>query len=255
MRDYIVFLKKEIRENIRTNKWMILSIVFAILGMLNPLTAKLTPQILKTILPEGSPIPLPEPSALDSWAQFFKNINQMGIIVILLVFSGILFNELSKGTLVNILTKGLPRKVVILSKYTLMLLTWTFCLALSFLITWVYTAYLFPAVDIHHLFYSIFCLWLYGAFLLSVLIFSSTIMNNSYGNLIIVGLTLVLGMLANLVPSIQQYNPMTSSSRNMELLNGALEPSYFFPSIAVTLMLTIILLFLSVLILNKRQVN
>src|SRR5690554_2518719 len=125
MRHYIAFLKKEMLESIRTYKLFIMVIVFSLFGVMNPLAAKLTPYLIETLIPEGNMINIPEPTALDSWAQFFKNINQMGLIVTLLIFSGILVNELSKGTLINMLTKGLSRKAVILSKYSSMVIIWT----------------------------------------------------------------------------------------------------------------------------------
>lgn len=70
--------------------------------MMSPLAAKLLPQILAS---EGISITLPDPSAIDSWSQFFKNISQMGLIVTVILFSGVLGTELSKGTLINMLTK------------------------------------------------------------------------------------------------------------------------------------------------------
>ena len=147
MNHFAVFFKKELKElkeSVKTYKLLLLGIVFLILGIMNPLVAKLTPDLLASFLPEGMSITIPEPSSLDSWAQFFKNIQQMGLIVVLLVFSGVLTNELSRGTLVLLLTKGLPRQTVILAKYAAMLVLWTMSVAISHVVTWVYTVYLFP---------------------------------------------------------------------------------------------------------------
>ncbi|NLP14480.1 MAG: hypothetical protein GX383_08445 [Clostridium sp.] len=72
MRYFQVLLKKELKENIRTHKLMIMLVVFSIFGLLSPLTAVFTPDILKSFLPEGMEIKIPEPVWTDSWAQFFK---------------------------------------------------------------------------------------------------------------------------------------------------------------------------------------
>ncbi|WP_222860725.1 hypothetical protein [Paenibacillus antibioticophila] len=90
--------------------------VFFIVGMLSPLTAKLMPELLSSFLPEGMTLTIAEPTALDAWIQFFKNTSQMGLILIVILFSGILGTELTRGTLINMLTKGLSRHAVILSK-------------------------------------------------------------------------------------------------------------------------------------------
>ena len=46
MRGYLAFVKKEFMEIIRTYKLVVLGAIFLILGIMNPLTAKLTPTLL-----------------------------------------------------------------------------------------------------------------------------------------------------------------------------------------------------------------
>ena len=79
MRAYIAFTKKEIYELAKTYKLLLLVIVFLILGFMNPITAKFTPDLLESFMEEGVSINLPEPTIMDSWMQFFKNVNQMGL--------------------------------------------------------------------------------------------------------------------------------------------------------------------------------
>jgi ABC-2 type transport system permease protein len=107
MKNYVAILEKELLESVRSYKLFIMLIVFFIFGIMSPLTAKLLPELLSSMVPEGITITLTEPAAIDSWMQFFKNVSQMGLIVMLLVFSGIIGVELSRGTLINMLTKGL----------------------------------------------------------------------------------------------------------------------------------------------------
>lgn len=116
MRGYLAFVKKELLEQVRTYKLLILFLVFFIFGMLSPLMAKLMPEILSQMPMDGITITIPDPTAIDSYSQFFKNLTQMGLIVLVLLFSGTLTTELSKGTLINVLTKGLTRYAVILAK-------------------------------------------------------------------------------------------------------------------------------------------
>lgn len=113
MKAYFAFTQKELLESLRTYKLLIMIIVFMFFGMLGPLTAKLTPQILESLMPAGMQVTMGEPTAFDSWAQFFKNVSQMGFIVVAILFSGIMANEFNRGTLIHPLTKGLPRSTVI----------------------------------------------------------------------------------------------------------------------------------------------
>lgn len=114
---YLAFTKKEFIECIRSYKFMILIIVFLAFGFMNPIFAKYMPELLKSMMPDGMSMKLPEPTVFDSWTQFFKNMNQMGLIIFLLSFSSIISAELQKGTLINMVTKGLSRKKIILSIY------------------------------------------------------------------------------------------------------------------------------------------
>ena len=126
MRTFTALIKKEITEQLRAGKLTVLFILFALFGIMNPAVAKLTPWLLKTFsdsLASGGIVIGGEVSvsALDSWAQFYKNI-PMGLIVFVLLESSIFTKEYNTGTLVLSLTKGLRRFEVVLSKMIKMVL-------------------------------------------------------------------------------------------------------------------------------------
>ena len=254
MRHYVAFLKKELTENTRTYKLLIMLSVFAIFGIMSPLTAKLTPDILNAFMPEEISITIPEPSAFDSYAQFFSNVSQMGLIVTVIVFSGIIGNELSKGTLINMLTKGMSRAAVMLSKYTSMALIWTASYAVSFFITLGYTIYLFPDDKVENLMFSVFNLWLFGMFLLALLLFSAALVNNNYGSMLITGAAVVAMMLCNIHPDAHKYNPLSLSSKSMELITGTSAVSSLYAPVWISIGLLVILTALTVMVFRKKQV-
>ncbi len=254
MKHYFVFLKKELMEYARTYKLLILLAVFTIFGMTNPLIAKLTPDLLANFMPGGMTITIPEPTALDSWAQFFKNTQQMGLIVLLLVFSGVLAGEISKGTLINLLTKGLMRQAVIVAKYGAMLLVWSISVGLSAFLTWVYTAYLFPGDGVSQLVFAVFCMWLFGAFLLAVLLAASTVAGGNYGGLLLTGLAVVALLTLNIVPGALKYNPVSLASRSMELAANAIDKSVLYPAVAVTIPAALGLIGIAVLVFRRKQI-
>ena len=141
MNAFIAFTKKEWLESIRTYKFFILMTIFMIFGFMNPLVAKLMPELLSSLLPEGMTITLTPPAAIDSWMQFFKNVSQMGFMILVVIYSGMMATELSKGTLINMLTKGLPRRTVVLSKMMASTVIWTMAYLVCVGITYGYTAY------------------------------------------------------------------------------------------------------------------
>ena len=254
MNGYLAFMKKEWMEQIRTYKLFILLVVFFIFGMLSPLTAKLMPELLSQFPIEGMTIILPEPSAIDSYTQFFKNCSQMGLLILVIVFSGSLTHELMKGTLINLVTKGLSRSAIIVSKFTVSLLIWTISLLLSFITTWFYTVYLFGDDEIYHLFSSVGCLWLFGVFLLSLSLLAQTLIESQYGNLTMIALSIGGLFALNLFPKFQEYNPLVLISKNVSMLSQDYELASLLSSVGITGGLSITCLMIAIYLFKTNSI-
>lgn len=254
MNGFTAFLKKELMEQLRTYRVLILLSVFFLFGMMSPLMAKLLPEILSGMEMEGMTIVIPEPGAMDAYAQFFKNSTQMGVIVILLVFGGILSNELMRGTLINVLAKGLRRHTIILAKFTAAVLLWSVSFLLESFINQVYTNYLFDTSDIQNLIFSLFCFWLFGVFVLSLIFFSSTVAGGNFGGLILTAVILGGLLLLNIVPSAEKLSPMYLSAHNLDLLSGVLKPSDFIKPLLITVGLILAFLYASIRLFRKKMI-
>ncbi len=253
MKIYFSFMKKEWIEQIRTYKLFILLVVFFIFGMISPLTAKLMPKLLNQFSIEGMTITLSEPSAIDSYTQFFKNLSQMGLLVLVIVFSGSLTQELTKGTLINLVTKGLSRSTIIVSKFIVALQVWTISLFLAFFTTYGYTIYLFPDDKIYHLFSSIGCLWLFGLFLLALSLLAQTVIDSQYGNLLMIALSIGCLFAINLFPKFQKYNPLELISKNVSMLSQDYDMVSLLPAIGMTIGVTLICLISAIYLFKQKR--
>lgn len=253
IRGYFAFTKKELLEQIRTYKLLIFLAAFLVFGLMSPLLAKLMPDILSSMDMGGIQLELPNPTVMDAYAQFFKNLTQMGILVLLLVFGGSLSGEFIKGTLLQILAKGLSRTTVILAKYTAAVLIWTGGFLLSVVINYIYTLYLFGEEHLPNLFLSLFCLWLFGIFLISLIFLSSTIAPGAFGGLILSVIALAAMLMGNISDKVEKYNPVTLVSVNTALLNGTRNAETVYLTIIITAVLTIVALLLSVLLFKKKR--
>lgn len=252
MRGYIAFVKKEVIESIRTYKVLILLCIFFFFGMSSPLLAKLLPEVLSGMEIEGMVIKVPEPSAVDAYAQFFKNVTQMGTIVILLVFSGVLSHELVKGTLINVLTKGLSRTSVITAKFTSVGVLWTIAFWLSALTNFGYTEYLFPNGNAEYVFFACFCFWLFGLLLIALLLLGSTLISNNYGGMIFVAGIIFVMLLVNMIPSVTKYCPITLASVNMNLINQTMAIKDVLITVYITIGGILITLFATIALFRKK---
>ena len=254
MRQFIVFTKKELFESVATFKLYILIALFLIFGMMSPLLAKLLPEILKSVDLQGMVIDLPEPSAIDSWTQFFKNVGQMGMIVLVIVFCGIMANEFSKGTLVNLLTKGLHRRNVILSKFFAASLVWTIAYLVCFGICYAYTAYFWDDIGIQHGFLTFSAPWLFGELLIAVLMFGGTLFSNFYGSLLSCIAVFIVLNLIGIIPSTAKYNPVSLAGGTLALLMDAAEPSDFIPAMIICAVIIIVLIAATIIVFNRKRV-
>ncbi len=253
MRGYYAFTKKEFTEHLRSYKALILTAVLFLFGMISPLLAKLLPDIIGTMDINGMTLTIPEPTALDAYTQFFKNVGQLGFVVLLLIFSGLLSQDVTRGTLVVLLAKGLSRLAVVFSKFTTAFALWTAGYALSAVTSYGYTVYLFGNGALPNLLFSLFCLWLFGVFILALLLCASTLAPGSYGGLLLTAGILVILLVLNSFPAVETFNPAALTSKNTALLSGGAAPADLTVTVWVSVGLIALLLAAAVLIFRKKR--
>ena len=254
MNGFAAFLKKEFRELIRTKRLLILLIVFIIFGIMNPAIALLTPKILEleaeSLASMGMEIGEIHVTALDSWSQFVKNI-PMVLIVFLIMFSGAYTTEYAKGTLIPLLTKGLSRGTVVLSKWFVMLLTWSAGLWLCVGITWFYSDYYWDNSVVQELVFGAFCWWLFGVLMISSIVFFSSFAESGIQVLLGTGAVYAVMLTAGIFEKAKEYLP-TRLCNTLSLYTGELEPSDF-KAAAVIAGAVSLLILLAALPLTKRR--
>lgn len=255
MRGYRAFLGKEIKEHVRNYKFLILMIVFAIVGLLSPLTAKFLPVIIENLMDENITIILQEPTYIDSWIQFFSNTNQMSFIVLLLLFSPILSKEFEKGTFVHMVTKGLSRQTIMFSKATILFSGWTMGYWMSALITLGYTHFYFPDNTVEGLFLPLLGLYSFGLLLLTVLLLGATWFKNTFGSLMTVGGFVLISFIADIVPAIHKWNPLQLATRNTEILVLKAGDRLLLQAFGTNTLLLILLLILSIHLFKKKNIS
>ncbi|MBN2005728.1 MAG: YhfC family intramembrane metalloprotease [Anaerolineae bacterium] len=147
-RSFIAATRKELLQQWRTRRLIIVAAVFAFVGMSSPLFAKFMPEIFRSI-PGAEQFAglIPEPTLADVTTQYVKNLQQFGFMVVVLLGMGAIAGEKDKGTAALVLCKPLPRWAFVCSKFTAQ----TFAYILGFLVamvcTFYYTWFLFGPVN------------------------------------------------------------------------------------------------------------
>src|SRR3990172_3242664 len=85
----------------------------------SPVLAKYTPELLKMVpnLPAGLADLIPAPTMADSVAQYLKNTEQFGILLVILLTMGVVAQEKERGTAAMLLTKPVSRSAVVLAQW------------------------------------------------------------------------------------------------------------------------------------------
>jgi ABC-2 type transport system permease protein len=251
MRSIGYFFQKELVEAWRRYRILLLALVFLMFGIASPLIAKITPELVKSTLKLS--ISLPTPSSVEAWQQFFKNITQIGIWILVVTVSGSISTELSRGTFVNLVTKGLPRYAIVVAKYLMALLQWWVAISLAFVTTWGYTVYYFPDQKTPHVLAGIVPLLIFGGCLMAITLFGSTISKGSFTGFLVSVMFFVSMMILNMVEDFHKWNPISLITDNLTIMQGNEKIGHLMPAMGITLALSVVFVGLAVVVLNRRK--
>ena len=177
MSAFTAFLKKELLDRQRSGRLTVLGILFVLFGIMDPAIAKLTPWLLEVMAEElaasGMTVGTVTVTAMDSWVQFYKNI-PMALIVFLCMEAGCFTKEYASGSLIPLLTKGLPRRTVVLAKSLVLTLIFTAGYWVCYGITWGYNAWLWDNSVAQNLGFSAVCWWVFGLWTVSLTVLFSS---------------------------------------------------------------------------------
>jgi len=256
MKAFFAFFKKELLESARSGKLIFLAILFFAFGVMNPAIAKLTPWLLEIMADElaGSGMTVTEVTvdALTSWTQFFKNI-PMALIAFVLMYGGIFTREYESGTLLLMLTKGLARYKVLLSKALLLLSFWTLGYFLCFGVTYAYNVYFWDNSIVTNLIPAVVNQWLFGLFIICLAVFFSSFSKSSASVLLGVGAAAIAAYILSLFPRIKPYTP-ASLMESAGLLSGIQSADDYAKAVIVTAVLCLAMLAASIPIFNKKEI-
>ena len=255
MKSLFAFMKKEILEQIRTGKIILLGLLFVLFGIMNPAIAKLTPWILESVADtmesSGMVITSVTITAMDSWPQFFKNI-PIGLIAFVLIESSILTKEYCSGTLILSLTKGLERFMVVVTKATVLTVLWTICYWMCFGITYGYYAYFWDNSIAQNLVFSIVCWWVFGVMVVALMVVFSTLAKSNTGVLSGTGGVVFASYMLGKLPKCRKNMPSYLTDGN-SLIYGLTDAEKYMPSLIIAAGLSVICFVISIPIFNKRH--
>jgi ABC-2 type transport system permease protein len=253
VRIFWVALRKELIEQWRSYRLVVVGVVLLVFGFASPLLAKYGPEIIRLALPEGEEILklIPSPTAADAVSQYLKNISQFGILLAVLMAMGSVAQEKDKGTAALMLVKPMPRGVFLAAKMVALGLTFAVGMVLAGAACYYYTMLLFEALSLPA------WLALNGLLLLFILVYVAlTLLCSTLSQSQVVSGALAFGFLVVLsalgaVPRLGEYMPGRLNAWAGSLFVG--EGVSAWPALAVSAGLIIAALLAAWLIFERQE--
>ena len=254
MHSFMIFTKKEFMELWRTKRILILCCAFLFLAIGSPILGRYLAEIIQMTAGD-LPIEFPPPFWLDSWAQFYSNFNQLGNLVVIVLFMGCISGEKQSGTASLALTKNLSHTSFVMAKFfsQLAILTGFYIVAIG--VAQLYTELLFDTSG------NIMDVILGGVFyyvglvaLLAFITLASSLTKSSLSSVMVALGGGVLAIVVSYLPGLRNFSPQFLMSQSMEVLvsGGELE----FPVIPLlgTIVVTVLCLVGAIYVLKGQEI-
>jgi ABC-2 type transport system permease protein len=239
---------------VRTRKLFIVVVVLLAFGLMSPIFAKITPDLLEALGEDqlaGVQIIIPEPSTRDANEQFVKNTTQFGLLLAVLVGFGAIVGERERGQLALIFPHPLPRRVFVLAKFAALAILFGVALLVGAIADYAYTVLLFDAPDAGGFLALVALLYVWLLCLIGLTLLASALGRNmTTAGAIAFGLVL----LVSLVGTFTRLAPGALTEWGRLLANGMDAPARW-GALVVTLALTAASVAASALILERQEIE
>ncbi|MCL2569550.1 MAG: ABC transporter permease [Oscillospiraceae bacterium] len=256
MSNFLVFLRKEIMELVRTKKLLGLAAVFLFFAFTSPVLARYMTEFIALLVPadEALQFLIPDPVWTDSYAQFYGNIAQIGTITIILLFMGVITSERQRGTADLVLTKGLSHWSFVCSKFAVISAAIKLTMLASIGVVFLYTFILFDtAGSALHVFLGA-CVYIIFLLLVAALtVFASAIAKSNVIAAMIGFFGFLFILLVSAIPRAGDLLPGNLSARAMEITVDGYFHSHLIWNLLISLGLTILLLLLTIWVLRRQE--
>jgi ABC-2 type transport system permease protein len=243
MRILWVVFRKEMAEQWRSYRLLIVTAVLLLFGLASPLLAKYGPEILRLALPEGEEILklMPAPTVVDAVSQYLKNITQFGVLLAVLMAMGAVSLEKDKGTAGLMLVKPIPRSVFLLAKFLALGSTFTVGVILAGVAAYYYALLLFGPLDLPAWFALNGLLLVFLLVYVALTLLCSTLTGSQVvsGGLAFGAIVILSGLSA--VPRLGKVMPGQLNTWAGNLVTGTAEPAWSALGVSIGLIVAALL--------------
>lgn len=175
------FLVKDLREIVRTWRIWVLPGILLFSALTGPPTAAFTAELLSTLGDDIFNPMMPDPTWIDSYAQWTKNLSQLVTFALIIAFGGAISGEKRSGTAVLVLTKPLTRASFVASKFVSTAMLLVVATLATMVVTWGLTLIWFPDAPFGPLLAATAAWLLFALLLVAVVLVGSATVDSGVG--------------------------------------------------------------------------
>jgi ABC-2 type transport system permease protein len=240
----------------RTSKFIVFPLVIIVFSILSPLTARYLNELLDLLLGDTDiGLNFPDPTIYDSYLQFFSDLNEIVLFVILFTAVSIFIRDKTKGLMPLVLSKPINRNKYYLSKYISFSILILASLLVGYLVFSYYTYFLFDDVLFGVGLVIMLIYFIYILFLLSITLFTSVLFKSYVGSIATAfGIYIFVSILAVFDEvAVLKYFPGMMTTRAVEVVLDNYNAVDVWMTSIVTLVLTGGLIFYSLVLFKKQD--
>jgi ABC-2 type transport system permease protein len=227
MTGFWAFARKEAAEILRTWRIWVLPGMLIFFALTGPLMARFTPEIITAV--GGDQVAalakaIPTPTYLDSYAQWAKNLTQIALFAVIIIYGGLISGERKSGTAILVLTKPVSRAAFVVAKASVHAVFVSAIVVAGTLVTWAGTALVFGKAPGGPLWSSAMAWLAFGLLFLAIMTLLSTLFGSQAGAAGIgLGLFAVISV-AGILEPLAKYSPVGLAGAPMTLAMGKEAP-------------------------------
>ena len=182
MSGFAAFAGKEAREILRTWRIWVLPGILLFFALTGPVLAKLTPQLVGALAGDQfKGLLIPTPTYHDAYTQWIKNLSQIALFALIIVYASIISSERKSGTAVLVLTKPVSRTAFVIAKAVVHSAFLAVLVVTGTLITWGVTAAVFGQAPGSALWSSSLVWLVFGVLFIALMTLLSVLIGSAAG--------------------------------------------------------------------------
>jgi len=182
MSGFAVFARKEAREILRTWRIWVLPGILLFFALTGPVLARFTPEIVGALAGDQlKGLLIPTPTYHDAYTQWIKNLSQIALFALIIVYASIISSERKSGTAVLVLTKPVSRTAFVIAKAVVHSAFLAVLVVAGTLVTWGVTAAVFGQAPGSALWSSSLVWLVFGVLFIALMTLLSVLIGSAAG--------------------------------------------------------------------------